>query len=179
MGIQDRGEVSLIRHAYVQTVQRRKGIGEKLLKYLEGMTAKPILIGHLERCRVGDRLLREERLPGSLPPRDRTAAAQNTGASRAADRDVGRTGEWQVEVMSGLMRDVRGRPAPHVARGRETRPRLDRRACARASTMAISTAGVGTAATSARRPSCVPRTARSEAGSVATRSLAATTAAAT
>ena len=45
MGIQDRGEVSLIRHAYVQTVQRRKGIGEKLLKYLEGMTANPILIG--------------------------------------------------------------------------------------------------------------------------------------
>jgi len=45
MGIQDRGEVSLIRHAYVQTVQRRKGIGEKLLRRLEGMTAKPILIG--------------------------------------------------------------------------------------------------------------------------------------
>jgi len=45
MGIQDRGEVNLIRHAYVQTAQRRKGIGEKLLKHLEGMTAKPILIG--------------------------------------------------------------------------------------------------------------------------------------
>ena len=45
MGIQDRGEISLIRHAYVQTVQRRKGIGEKLLRRLEGMTAKPILIG--------------------------------------------------------------------------------------------------------------------------------------
>ena len=45
MGIQDRGEVSLIRHAYVQTADRRKGIGEKLLKYLEGTTAKPILIG--------------------------------------------------------------------------------------------------------------------------------------
>ena len=45
MGIQDRGEVSLIRHAYVQTAQRRKGIGEKLLKYLEGTTPKPILIG--------------------------------------------------------------------------------------------------------------------------------------
>lgn len=45
MGIQDRGEVSLIRHAYVQTAQRRKGIGEKLLKHLEGTTAKPILIG--------------------------------------------------------------------------------------------------------------------------------------
>ena len=45
MGIQDRGEVSLIRHAYVQTAQRRKGIGEKLLRQLEGVTAKPILIG--------------------------------------------------------------------------------------------------------------------------------------
>lgn len=45
MGIQDRGEVTLIRHAYVKTGQRRRGIGEKLLRHLEGMTAKPILIG--------------------------------------------------------------------------------------------------------------------------------------
>jgi GNAT superfamily N-acetyltransferase len=45
MGIQDKGEVTLIRHAYVSTSQRRKGIGEKLLKHLEGTTAKPILIG--------------------------------------------------------------------------------------------------------------------------------------
>src|SRR6266436_6498594 len=45
MGIQDRGEVTLIRHAYVQTAQRRMGIGEKLLRHLERMTAKPILIG--------------------------------------------------------------------------------------------------------------------------------------
>lgn len=45
MGIQDRGEVTLIRHAYVRSAQRRKGIGEKLLRHLEGMTAKPILIG--------------------------------------------------------------------------------------------------------------------------------------
>jgi GNAT superfamily N-acetyltransferase len=45
MGIQDRGEVTLIRHAYVQTAQRRQGIGERLLRHLEEMTAKPILIG--------------------------------------------------------------------------------------------------------------------------------------
>ena len=45
MGIQDRGEVTLIRHAYVQTSRRRKGIGEKLLKHLEGIIAMPILIG--------------------------------------------------------------------------------------------------------------------------------------
>jgi GNAT superfamily N-acetyltransferase len=45
MGIQDKGEVTLIRHAYVRTSERRKGIGEKLLKHLEGSTAKPLLIG--------------------------------------------------------------------------------------------------------------------------------------
>ena len=45
MGIQDRGEVALIRHAYVRTSERRQGIGEALLHYLETLTAKPILIG--------------------------------------------------------------------------------------------------------------------------------------
>ena len=45
MGIQDRGEVSLIRHAYLKSAQRRGGVGEKLLRHLEGMTTKPILIG--------------------------------------------------------------------------------------------------------------------------------------
>ena len=45
MGIQDRGEVTLIRHAYVRSAQRRKGIGEELLRHLETLTAKPILIG--------------------------------------------------------------------------------------------------------------------------------------
>jgi GNAT superfamily N-acetyltransferase len=34
MGIQLVGEVTLIRHAYVQTSHQRKGLGEKLLKYL-------------------------------------------------------------------------------------------------------------------------------------------------
>ena len=45
MGIQDKGEVTLIRHAYVQSNLRRKGIGEKLLRHLESLTDKPILIG--------------------------------------------------------------------------------------------------------------------------------------
>jgi GNAT superfamily N-acetyltransferase len=45
MGIQDRGEVTLIRHAYVRTSERRKGIGEALLRHLETLTPKPILIG--------------------------------------------------------------------------------------------------------------------------------------
>ena len=45
MGIQDRGDVTLVRHAYVRTSERRKGIGEKLLAFLETLTDKPILIG--------------------------------------------------------------------------------------------------------------------------------------
>ena len=45
MGIQDRGEVDLIRHAYVKTANRNKGIGALLLEHLETTTRKPILIG--------------------------------------------------------------------------------------------------------------------------------------
>lgn len=45
MGIQERGDVTLIRHAYVRTTQRNKGIGGKLLAHLKELTDKPILIG--------------------------------------------------------------------------------------------------------------------------------------
>jgi GNAT superfamily N-acetyltransferase len=45
MGIQDRGEVTLIRHAYVLSSKRNSGIGTRLLAHLEGLTAKPVLIG--------------------------------------------------------------------------------------------------------------------------------------
>jgi GNAT superfamily N-acetyltransferase len=45
MGIQDKGAVALIRHAYVRATRRGRGIGTQLLRHLEGMTDKPILIG--------------------------------------------------------------------------------------------------------------------------------------
>lgn len=45
MGIQDKGEVTLIRHAYVKRDAQRMGIGGTLLEYLESMTDKPILVG--------------------------------------------------------------------------------------------------------------------------------------
>src|SRR5688572_24141986 len=45
MGIQDKGDVTLIRHAYVRTSARNKGIGGKLLSHLKTLTNKPILIG--------------------------------------------------------------------------------------------------------------------------------------
>ena len=45
MGIQDKGDVTLIRHAYVVSRAQKRGIGKKLLQHLESMTEKPILIG--------------------------------------------------------------------------------------------------------------------------------------
>lgn len=45
MGIQDKGDVTLIRHAYVRTALRNCGIGSQLLKNLEAKTNKTILIG--------------------------------------------------------------------------------------------------------------------------------------
>ncbi len=45
MGIQDKGDVCLIRHAYVRPDRQQAGIGTRLLKHLESVTEKPVLIG--------------------------------------------------------------------------------------------------------------------------------------
>ena len=45
MGIQYVRDVTLIRHAYISTLQRNRGIGSKLLSFLRGETTRPILIG--------------------------------------------------------------------------------------------------------------------------------------
>jgi N-acetylglutamate synthase-like GNAT family acetyltransferase len=45
MGLQDKGEVALVRHAYVETKAQRQGLGTSLLRHVEGLTDKPILIG--------------------------------------------------------------------------------------------------------------------------------------
>ena len=45
MGIQDKGEVALVRHAYVAPAMQRKGVGTRLLRHVEGLTDKPVLIG--------------------------------------------------------------------------------------------------------------------------------------
>lgn len=45
MGIQYVQDVALIRHAYVKTALRKKGIGTKLLKFLCKQTNRPILVG--------------------------------------------------------------------------------------------------------------------------------------
>lgn len=45
MGIQFKKDITLIRHAYVRTLARQKGIGGKLLNQLINMSETPILIG--------------------------------------------------------------------------------------------------------------------------------------
>ena len=45
MGIQDKGEVALVRHAYVTPTVQRKGVGTSLLRHVQSLTGKPVLIG--------------------------------------------------------------------------------------------------------------------------------------
>lgn len=45
MGIQDKGDVVLVRHAYVAPATQRSGVGTSLLRHAEGLVDKPILIG--------------------------------------------------------------------------------------------------------------------------------------
>jgi GNAT superfamily N-acetyltransferase len=45
MGIQDKGAVALVRHAYVTPRVQRGGVGTRLLRHVEGLADKPILIG--------------------------------------------------------------------------------------------------------------------------------------
>jgi len=45
MGIQNVGDVTLIRHAYIRTDMRNNGMGGKLLAFLRSRADRPILIG--------------------------------------------------------------------------------------------------------------------------------------
>jgi len=45
MGIQDKSEIALVRHAYVAPSLQRKGVGTRLLQHVQPLTGKPVLIG--------------------------------------------------------------------------------------------------------------------------------------
>ena len=45
MGLQEVGDVTLIRHAYTRTSPQGRGLGSALLRHLRGRTSRPILIG--------------------------------------------------------------------------------------------------------------------------------------
>ncbi len=44
MGIQQKQNVTLIRHAYVSTAEQNRGIGGRLLSYLMELTTEPVLV---------------------------------------------------------------------------------------------------------------------------------------
>jgi N-acetylglutamate synthase-like GNAT family acetyltransferase len=45
MGIQDKGDVALVRHAYIAPTIQRTGLGSKLLLHVRSLVDKPFLIG--------------------------------------------------------------------------------------------------------------------------------------
>ncbi len=45
MGLQDVGDVTLIRHAYTRTSHQGRGLGSALLRHLRARTTRPVLIG--------------------------------------------------------------------------------------------------------------------------------------
>src|SRR6266404_9393887 len=45
MGIQDKSEVALVRHAYVAPNTQKTGVGTALLRHVQSLTDKPILLG--------------------------------------------------------------------------------------------------------------------------------------
>ena len=45
MGLQDVGDVALIRHAYVATAAQGRGVGGRLLEFLLANASRPVLVG--------------------------------------------------------------------------------------------------------------------------------------
>lgn len=45
MGMQDKGDVALVRHAYVTTKLQNRGVGTRLLRHVEGLANKAVLVG--------------------------------------------------------------------------------------------------------------------------------------
>jgi len=89
MGIQDVGDVTLIRHAYVRSSVQRGGIGGRLLAHLRTLTERPVLNRHVGGRALGGRLLREARVPARDPCREEPAAPHLLGYPGAAGRDIG------------------------------------------------------------------------------------------
>jgi hypothetical protein len=98
MGIQDKGEVDLIRHAYMRTDQRRKGIGRQLLEFLESQTKNPFLSVH-GKMRSGLSTFIAGMDIGSRPPQRKPCSCTGSGISLS----VRLKPRWFWQVRSGPM----------------------------------------------------------------------------
>ena len=79
MGIQPVQDVTLIRHAYVQSAFQKRGIGAILLAHLCGLTDMPVLIGTWAAASLGDPLSTRGMDFGWWVPKRRTACSVVTG----------------------------------------------------------------------------------------------------
>ncbi len=93
MGIQDKGEVTLIRHAYVRTALRHRGVGSQLLRHLETMTDKLYPDRYLGCCHLGDILLRKKRLQIRICEREKPFAEKILEYSRTTGGNVSGSGK--------------------------------------------------------------------------------------
>lgn len=97
MGIQDRKDVNLIRHAYVRTDARRKVVGGQLLRYLQKDQEKPILIGTwADAVWAIEFYRREARFPCGGARRAKTAVKEILDHSGKTGGDFCRSGKWKV-----------------------------------------------------------------------------------
>jgi N-acetylglutamate synthase-like GNAT family acetyltransferase len=88
MGLQDVEDVTLIRHAYVRTMHRRRGIGGRLLKDLRSTATRPPARRHMGSRRMGHRVLLPARVRDGPAGAGAAPAAPLLVRARAPDRDV-------------------------------------------------------------------------------------------
>ena len=85
MGIQRLEDVDLIRHAYVLPSEQGRGIGRDLLRYLQGLTDRPILIGTwASRRRVGPRCFAATGTSRSVRSRRRSCSRARRSTRRSS-----------------------------------------------------------------------------------------------
>ena len=89
MGLQDVRDVALIRHAYVATALRGRGIGAALLAHLLAGTTRPVLIGTWAAATWAIGFYEKHGFGRRVAGREGAAAPRVLGDPRAADRDLG------------------------------------------------------------------------------------------
>ena len=115
MGIQDKGDVALVRHAYVATNLQRSGVGTRLLRHVEAPHGQAHPDRHLGECVVGHRFLSAERIHRRPEHRQGSAAPDILVDPRATDRSVGCPCRWTMDGGPGWAALAQGTICPPSA----------------------------------------------------------------
>jgi hypothetical protein len=109
MGLQDVEDVTLVRHAYVRTIHRRRGIGGRLLSELRSKATRPLLVG---TWAAADWILSPARVrdgptgPGVLLLRRYWSVPEKAWLNRGKP---GRTADQPVGALQGPCQQGQGR----------------------------------------------------------------------